>query len=64
LLTLLVTPVIYTYFDDLSSLRVGKLAKLPDWFWERLRWVPSRLPHAPSAKEPAGQPADRTAAGD
>jgi hypothetical protein len=32
LLTLIVTPVIYTYFDDLQSLRVGKLLKLPDWF--------------------------------
>jgi HAE1 family hydrophobic/amphiphilic exporter-1 len=64
LLTLLVTPVIYTYFDDLSSLRIGKLAKLPDWFWERLRWVPSRLADAPAPKEPAGQPVERTTAGD
>ena len=63
LLTLLVTPVVYTYFDDLRSLRVGKLAKLPDWFWERLRWSPSRLPH-PAAKAPVGQSAERTAAGD
>jgi HAE1 family hydrophobic/amphiphilic exporter-1 len=64
LLTLLVTPVIYTYFDDLRSLRAGSLAKLPDWFWERLRWVPSRLAHAPAPKEAAGQPAERTTAGD
>jgi len=64
LLTLLVTPVIYTYFDDLSSLRIGKLARLPDWFWERLRWVPSRLADAPATKEPAGQPVERTTAGD
>jgi len=63
LLTLLVTPVVYTYFDDLGSLRFGKLAKLPDWFWERLRWSPSRLPQ-PAAKAPVGQSADRTAAGD
>jgi hydrophobic/amphiphilic exporter-1 (mainly G- bacteria), HAE1 family len=62
-LTLLVTPVIYTFFDDLSSLRVGAL-KVPDWFWERLRWIPSRLPHAPTAKEPAGQTAERAIAGD
>ena len=64
LLTLLVTPVIYTYFDDLRSLRIGALAKLPDWFWERLRRMPSRLPNAPAAKEPAGRPAERTTAGD
>jgi len=64
LLTLLVTPVIYTYFDDLRSLRIGKLAKLPDWFWERLRWVPSRLADAPAPKQPAGQPVERTTAGD
>jgi hydrophobic/amphiphilic exporter-1 (mainly G- bacteria), HAE1 family len=64
LLTLLVTPVIYTYFDDLRSLRIGMLAKLPDWFWERLRWVPSRLPNAPAAKEPVGRTAERTTAGD
>jgi len=64
LLTLLVTPVIYTYFDDLRSLRIGTLAKLPDWFWERLRWVPSRLPNAPAAKEPVGRTAERTTAGD
>jgi HAE1 family hydrophobic/amphiphilic exporter-1 len=64
LLTLLVTPVIYTYFDDLRSLRIGTLAKLPDWFWERLRWVPSQLPNAPAAKEPVGRPAERTTAGD
>jgi HAE1 family hydrophobic/amphiphilic exporter-1 len=63
LLTLLVTPVIYTYFDDLRSLRIGKLAKLPGWFSERLRWVPSRLPDVP-AKSPAGQPAEPTTAGD
>jgi HAE1 family hydrophobic/amphiphilic exporter-1 len=64
LLTLLVTPVIYTYFDDLRSLRIGKLARLPDWFWERLRWVPSRLNDAPAPKGPAGQPVERTTAGD
>ena len=63
LLTLLVTPVVYTYFDDLRSFRVGKLATLPDWFWERLRWSPSRLPHPP-AKAPVGQSVERTAAGD
>jgi HAE1 family hydrophobic/amphiphilic exporter-1 len=64
LLTLLVTPVVYTFFDDIGSLRVGKLAKLPGWFWERLRWVPSRLPHGPTAKAPAGQTAKRTLARD
>jgi HAE1 family hydrophobic/amphiphilic exporter-1 len=63
LLTLLVTPVVYTYFDDLGSLRFGKLAKLPDWFWERLRWSPSRLPR-PAAKAPVGQSAEPTAAAD
>ncbi|MFB3817617.1 MAG: efflux RND transporter permease subunit [Candidatus Methylomirabilales bacterium] len=42
LLTLLVTPVVYTYFDDLRSLRLGALQKLPGWFRERLRWVPAR----------------------
>ena len=53
LLTLLVTPVIYTYFDDLQSLRVGKLAKLPAWFWERLRWVPERVGPAKAPVEPS-----------
>ncbi|HEX9899650.1 MAG TPA: efflux RND transporter permease subunit, partial [Candidatus Methylomirabilis sp.] len=63
LLTLLVTPVLYTYFDDLQSLRVGKLAKLPDWFWERLRWVPSRVARPPAAGAPISPPAERTTAG-
>jgi hypothetical protein len=35
--------VVYTYFDDLRSLRLGALRKLPEWFWERLRWMPARL---------------------
>jgi len=64
LLTLLVTPVMYTFFDDLQSLRFGKLAKLPEWFWARLRWAPSRLADPPAVKVPAGQPAERTTAGD
>jgi len=42
LLTLLVTPVIYTFFDDLRSLRPGKLMQFPAWFRERIRWAPSR----------------------
>lgn len=62
-LTLLVTPVLYTYFDDLQSLRVGKLLKLPDWFWERLRWIPARAVRPP-AGAPASRPAERTTAGD
>ena len=62
-LTLLVTPVLYTYFDDLQSLRVGKLSKLPDWFWERLRWVPNRVARQP-AEAPASPPAERTTAAD
>jgi HAE1 family hydrophobic/amphiphilic exporter-1 len=61
LLTLLVTPVLYTYFDDLQSLRVGKLSRVPDWFWERLRWVPSRL-KSPPAEVPASPPAEGTPA--
>jgi hypothetical protein len=52
-LTLLVTPVIYTYFDDLRSLRVGKLAKLPAWFWERLRWLPERIGPSKAPAEPS-----------
>jgi HAE1 family hydrophobic/amphiphilic exporter-1 len=64
LLTLLVTPVVYTYFDDMRSLQVGKLARIPDWFWARLRWVPSRLPHAPAVKRPAGQTVEHTTAAD
>jgi HAE1 family hydrophobic/amphiphilic exporter-1 len=72
LLTLLVTPVLYTYFDDLQSLRVGKLSKLPDWFWERLRWIPTRVARPPvrrtpdsfgAAEAPAGPSAERTPVG-
>jgi HAE1 family hydrophobic/amphiphilic exporter-1 len=63
LLTLLVTPVLYTYFDDLQSLRFGRLLKLPDWFWERLRWIPARAVRSP-AGAPASRPAERTTAGD
>ncbi len=63
LLTLLVTPVLYTYFDDLQSLRIGKLSKVPDWFWERLRWVPSRVARPPAAGAPASPPAERTPVG-
>ncbi|MBI3084766.1 MAG: efflux RND transporter permease subunit [candidate division NC10 bacterium] len=72
LLTLLVTPVLYTYFDDLQSLRVGKLLRLPDWFWERLRWIPSRVTRPPvrgtpdsfgAAEAPVGPPAGRPAPG-
>jgi HAE1 family hydrophobic/amphiphilic exporter-1 len=62
-LTLLVTPVLYTYFDDLQSLRAGKLLKLPDWFWERLRWIPGRVARGP-AGAPAGRPTERTTAAD
>ena len=47
LLALIVTPVIYTYFDDLQSLRVGKLSKLPGWLRERLRWIPGRVARPP-----------------
>jgi len=50
LLALLVTPVIYSFFDDLRSLRVGHLVKVPGWFWERLRWVPSRPLSRPSPR--------------
>jgi len=64
LLTLLVTPVLYTYFDDLQSLRIGKLAKLPDRFWERLRRVPSRVARPSAAGAPVCPPAERTPAGD
>jgi hypothetical protein len=39
------------------------LGKLADWFWERLRWSPSRLAR-PSTKAPVGRAADRTAAED
>jgi HAE1 family hydrophobic/amphiphilic exporter-1 len=63
LLTLLVTPVLYAYFDDLQSLRVGKLLKLPDWFWERLRWIPGRVARPP-AKDPASPPVERSATAD
>jgi HAE1 family hydrophobic/amphiphilic exporter-1 len=72
LLTLLVTPVLYTYFDDLQSLRVGKLSKVPDWFWERLRWIPSRVTRPPvrgtpdsygAAEAPVSPPPERSPAG-
>jgi hypothetical protein len=63
LLALLVTPVVYTFFDDLRSLCIGKFAKLPDWLWERLEWSPSCLPHLP-AKVPVGESATRAAVGD
>lgn len=63
LLTLIVTPVIYAYLDDLRSLRIGKLLKLPDRFWGRLRWIPGRVAR-PSGEAPAGSPFERaTAAG-
>jgi hypothetical protein len=58
LLTLIVTPVIYTCLDDLQSLRVGKVLKLPDWFWERMRWIPGRVAR-PSAEVPARSPFER-----
>jgi hydrophobic/amphiphilic exporter-1 (mainly G- bacteria), HAE1 family len=64
LLTLLVTPVIYTYFDDLGSLRIGSLAKLPEWFWARLRWAPSRGDAPSVAGRPIGQTAERVTSGD
>jgi HAE1 family hydrophobic/amphiphilic exporter-1 len=64
LLTLLVTPVIYTYFDDLRSLRVGNPARVPDWLRGRLGWAPSHLRHSPTAEAPASRPAERTTAGD
>jgi hypothetical protein len=63
LLTLIVTPVISTSFDDLQSLPVGKLLKLPDWFWERLRWIPGRVAR-PSAEAPASPPFERPTAVD
>lgn len=63
LLTLLVTPVLYTYFDDLRSLRVGTLLRLSDWFWDRLRWIPGRVARPP-AQAPASPPAGRPVASD
>jgi len=63
LLTLVVTPVIYTYFDDLQSLRIGKLLKLPDWFQERLRWISGRIAR-PRAEAPASPPVERSTAAD
>ena len=64
LLTLLVTPVqVYTYFDDLRSLRVGKLARSCPTGLGEAPVVPSRLPHPP-AKAPVGQSAERASAGD
>ena len=64
LLTLLVTPVLYSFFDDLQSLRVGKLSRLPAWFWERLRWVPAPASRRPAPQAPAGPAAPRSAPGD
>jgi len=64
LLTLLVTPVLYTYFDDLQSLRVGKLLRIPEWFWERLRWIPARVARPSTADSPTGPSAEHTPAGD
>jgi hypothetical protein len=63
LLTLIVTPVLDTYFDDRQSLRVGKLLKLPDWFWERLRWISGRVARL-SAEAPASPPFERPTAAD
>jgi HAE1 family hydrophobic/amphiphilic exporter-1 len=64
LLTLLVTPVLYSYFDDLQSLRVGRLGRLPAWFWQRLRWIPAPAPRRPAPPAPAGSAAPRGAPGD
>jgi hypothetical protein len=59
----IVTPVLYTYFDDRQSLRVGKLLQLPDWFWERLCWIPGRVARL-SAEAPASPPFERPTAAD
>ncbi len=64
LLTLLVTPVVYTFFDDIGALRVGRRVRIPDGLRGLLRWAPLRLPHRPTPKTPAGQVADRTPVGD
>lgn len=64
LLTLLVTPVIYTFFDDLRSLRLGRPAGFPEWLRARLRWVPSRADGASAADGSVGQAAGRTTGGD
>jgi len=61
--TLIVTPALYTYFDDRQSLRVGKLLQLPDWFWERLCWIPGRVARL-SAEAPASPPFERPTAAD
>ncbi len=47
LLTLVVPPVICTCFDDSQSLRVGKLSKLSNLFWEWLRGIFGRIARPP-----------------
>jgi len=63
LLTLIVTPAIYMFFDKSQSLRVGKLLKLPDWFWGRLRGIPGRVARPP-AEALASPPVERPATAD
>jgi HAE1 family hydrophobic/amphiphilic exporter-1 len=64
LLTLLVTPVLYSFFDDLQSIRVGALSRLPAWFWERLRWIPAPVSRRPPAEAPRGPSPEGTSTGD
>ena len=64
LLTLLVTPVLYDFFDDLHSIRAGTLARLPAWFWERVRWIPAPVSRRPAAETPKGPSAQPTSTGD
>jgi HAE1 family hydrophobic/amphiphilic exporter-1 len=53
LLTLLVTPVVYTYFDDLRALRMPRLRGLRAGARAKLRWVPARLTDGRPSKAPA-----------
>jgi HAE1 family hydrophobic/amphiphilic exporter-1 len=58
LLTLLVTPVVYTYFDDLRSLRLPRTVHMPAWVRAKLRRSPAGVGEAGVVKAPPAGSAD------
>jgi HAE1 family hydrophobic/amphiphilic exporter-1 len=54
LLTLLVTPVVYSYFD---GMRTAKISDLVSWVWGKVRKLRGQAAPAPSA--PVAVPAEQ-----
>jgi HAE1 family hydrophobic/amphiphilic exporter-1 len=56
LLTLLVTPVVYSYFD---GMRTAKISDLVSWMWGRARKARGQAATTPAPSTPVAVPAEQ-----